>query len=222
VGNGVEGVWVTTDSGFSALAFIDGAGRYLSFDPNGILLDGSIDLSGTSWTFTPPTVRADATGGLPVLFGISGSGAVAPRQTFQGTTTGGGTLSYLYANANALAVSQADMAATWVASGASLAIDAAGALAGSVSTMTLGDCTVTGTVTLLEPGTRKNLYAVSVTLAHTPGGTCKLDTTKPYTGRGAITFANVGTAQAPLYLRSVTLLARTVDDVWLYAVLRKS
>jgi hypothetical protein len=219
VGNGVEGAWVTDDNGFSPIAFVDPTGAYLSFDPAGLLIDGSIGLAGTDWTFDPATVLVTVTGGTPVVLPLSASGTVALRQTFQG---GNGAISYHYANANALAVSQGDLAATWTASGASLAIDATGALAGTASTSAIGDCLITGSITLLDPASHKNLYAVSATLADAPGGTCKLDTTAPYAGRAAITFANVGTAQAPVYQRSITVLARTAGHVWLYAVLGKS
>lgn len=196
----------------SGIAFIDPAGNFLGFQPN--LFDGAVTVAGTNWDFAPGSSWANTSGGVPIVTGLYGTGTVTLRSRFEGSYTlfspgGAGTaFSYDYSVANALAATASDVVGTWSATNLSVSVSSLGALSGTTSGSDFGVCNLTGTVTQVSPGTSKNMFAVSATPSAASSGTCLLDTTRPFTGYAAITFANIGSAGSPLYVRSLTVMVR--------------
>jgi hypothetical protein len=196
------------------LAFIDQADNYLGFE-SGLLFVGGWDVAGLNWSFSSSSVFYSGSGGVPITSGLYGSGSMMPNSQFQGTyalfspSNTPVSFSMDYSIANALAVAPGDLVGTWSSAQASIAIDAGGVVSGSASGPGFNACALSGSVTPQQPGTSKNIYAVSITLADVTPGSCFMDTTRgPYQGYGAITFANTGTSGAPFFVRTFTLLAR--------------
>jgi hypothetical protein len=121
-----------------------------------------------------------------------------------------GDYSGRYDTANALAVSQGDVVGEW---GSSIAPDftlaADGALTVRTTDKTLGYCLLVGTVTQAAPGTRKNLFRVSLTAGPAPnapaGAFCKALPGAAYSGYAFIGAVNVSSTAAPFYKQSVEL-----------------
>jgi hypothetical protein len=94
--------------------------------------------------------------------------------------------------ANALAVSQASVAGTSAVASASITVASDGSLTGATSGTSLGTCTLSGSVTLAEPDTAKNLFLSSVVASG--GSACKLEQGSPYKGFSASCSALPATA----------------------------
>ncbi|WP_334188205.1 DUF4214 domain-containing protein [Noviherbaspirillum sp.] len=214
-GSVMEGLWVNTQSAPGAppgMAFIDGSGNYLGFQGTDVLLTGGWTLSGSDWSFTSASRYYVTSGSVPFAMGLGGSGTVTPRERINGVygavISAGSTpdkpITQLYSNANALAVTQADMAGTWSTSGKSIVVGADGTMTGRFTGAGFGDCMLQGTLTQAAPGTSKNLFVMSVSPSAGPQGACNLDPGWTYTGYAAITLTNVSSAPRPYFKRSVT------------------
>lgn len=226
MGNGVEGLWINAAGANAGLAFIDSAGKYLGFEQTWLLLDGAWTLQGTNWQFDATSKMANTSGGVPLVSGLVGSGTYTAKSLFQGNygfSSPSQSIANNYANANALAVSASDVAGTWSSSaGLSLTVTSAGALTGRYLNAQAGDCALQGTLTQAGAGTAKNLFTVSFVPSNNGAAACNLRmrTASTYEGFASITFTNTGTQAVPVYVRSITLLARE-DVSWLAGELVK-
>jgi hypothetical protein len=222
VGNGREGLWISSGGATQGFAFVTPTDQYLSFIPPsatgtgfGALFDGAWDAAGSNWSFAAGSTFHAGTSSGPVWGGLYGSGTVTPLSQLQGEyrlLSPGATptaFSMDYSVANALAVSAGDIVATWSNGGVTIGIDATGALSGSAQGGSVGSCAMSGSAAAHEPGTSKNFYTVSITLGDVTPNSCLLDKTHgAYQGYGAITLANTGTSESPFLVRSFTLLVR--------------
>jgi hypothetical protein len=115
-----------------------------------------------------------------------------------------------YAPANALAVAQVDAADAVGVAGAygmpgayfTLTVDGSGAFTGRLDDPSWGSCTLTGTITVLEPP--KNMLAVELVAS---GGSCRMWQSSPLTGLGyVVAFQIETTISGPRYGYQLSLL----------------
>jgi hypothetical protein len=195
----------------TGISFIDASNNYLGAQNGALLLYGKWQLSGASWQFDSTSLIANTSGGTPIVAGLAGSGTLNTRVSYSGTYgLISPTLPILdnYSNANALAVSQSDLAGRCASGGLAVDVNSAGVFTGRWTAVSVGDCVLNGTAALATPGSAKNLYAISLTATPASGASCTLSAAGTYAGFAAITFVNNGTPQSPNFVRAVTLLVR--------------
>jgi hypothetical protein len=163
VSTGLEGVWRHSSGTPAGFALFAPDGRFMTTS-----LGGEWTASGLTWTASPP---------------LTVSGSYVP---FRVVSPPG---SDLYSPANALLVSQngapgtVGVAGTWGTSHASptLTVDATGAFTGTTNDLYRGTCSITGTITAIDPP--KNILSVSMVASG--GNDCHLHSS-PLTGLGFI------------------------------------
>ncbi|HEV2612061.1 MAG TPA: DUF4214 domain-containing protein [Noviherbaspirillum sp.] len=231
-GSIIEGLW-TTGSGEpgvpAGMAFIDNAGNYLGFQDIDVLLTGAWTLSASNWSFTASSRYNMTSGSVPFVMGLGGSGTVTPRSRFDGVygaiissgSEPNKPITQSYSNANALAVTQADMTGTWATTEKSIVVSPEGTLTGRFTGNGFGDCVLQGSIIQAAPGTSKNMFTISVTPSSGPQGPCNLNPEWTYTGYAALTFTNVSAAPRPYYKRSVTFVVEKFSR-WFAGELVKS
>jgi hypothetical protein len=223
IGNGVEGFWVAPAGVASGFGFVTPGGGYLAFvaapSTHPALFHGSLVLAGTGWTFAPASRWSISDGTNAYAASLSGTGGVMLRHRFQGRYRTGqsGTdqpLAYDYAQANALAVSQADVAGDWRIDDITLSVDPDGVLTGGTRGERYGRCALRGSLTHNDLGTRKNLFDLSFSAMPTDDPAdppCLLDAAQRFQGHAAVTLSggdNSGMVSLLAHRHSLSLLAR--------------
>ncbi|SOY67336.1 conserved exported hypothetical protein [Cupriavidus taiwanensis] len=208
VGNGSEGLWV----GLMNATLVDRGGKFMHLTASGVI-SGTFQFAGSSWKLSPDSIYESA-----FLSLATGAGTLTPGQRLSGSivrTSSGATtaLANTYDPSNALAVDQAAIAGNWQQSGFAMQIDAAGNLTGTHTSGTR-ICDLHGTVTLAEPGSAKNLYAVSVSAdARASASGCSLTTGMPHKGFAAIRLmpadGSVVITSATRYVRTLVMTGTT-------------
>jgi hypothetical protein len=164
----------------------DGTIAFRSSDFDAVF--GSITTTGVNWTFDTSTRAAYASGFGPMP--VKGSGTFSPKSSMQGKWTWSTELIELgpltYSPANALAVSQASVAGTWIGDdiyyGASITVDEKGEFQGTTTGRYTAQCDISGTIKQAQPGTAKNMFKVSLSTPYSPY--CNL--VSAYTGLGGV------------------------------------
>ncbi|MEW9586302.1 hypothetical protein [Paraburkholderia sp. DGU8] len=147
-----EGIWKSASVATSSYAFVDAQNHLTWINVVGSFAQaeafGPMTVSGTSWTLGQALEFNDLTQTVAPV--TSGSGTFAAKKTLSGSVVINGStsnVSWTYDPANALSVTQQSVAGTWTASSASITIDNAGTISG-----TLSGCTVSGTMLLSTLG----------------------------------------------------------------------
>jgi Putative Ig domain len=204
---------------------------YYSFNasPTYVAADGTIasygffnDLYGTiayptssTWSLSPGGFAIGSFGGATT----SGSGTFIPKTALSGSFTSGtpdslsgsNSSNLSYGIENAIAINGiSDMAGTYQGgSGTSIikfVIDSTGAISGSRGAGTATACTITGNLTLKNPGTQKNMFSITYTPSNASCGLQAL----PYTGLAVASVSN-GTPSGT-YKRMLKTLSRTAGN----------
>lgn len=196
LGTPTEGVWyqagvvggTATKSGASFVEPDHQTMGYFFEDPN--TLAKSITYSGRlnfdeaagTWQFASGTVRQFS----PTAAPLSGSGSYVGRSSLTGSYAAGSGAAATFGpwtydvESNSLAVTPELLARHWGGYGTGdVAIAADGTVTGKfVDGHPYGTCTVTGSITLAEPGTKKNRLEALLTFTNTPREgqpACKFD-----------------------------------------------
>lgn len=226
VGNDSEGIYA---AGVRGLAFVGADGSIARSFTVGTLW-GSLKLTGLDWSFNPDTEFSFLS-----VSQATGSGTFAPKKTMNGTYAYGtrdpadfGPLTYTIENA--LAVSQASVVGTWSNNDSSLGVtvrvDDKGVFTGTTSGAEVGQCTLSGTVALAQPGSAKNMYelklkAVNAAMASKDDCELTLATAGSYVGPAAIGLVPAGVFESNGYFRSLMFLIRSNTGATLLVGLRK-
>lgn len=195
---------------------IDASNYMVAYYAGGSYDFGPLIVNDDTWTLGPGS--AYVSGGFPGA--NAGSGTFSPKNTLTGKTKGIGwplAFNLSYDSANALAVSLPSLAGVWTASFGtkgtmSIGINPDGSFSGQVvkpaGSLSLGSCTVLGSVAQREPGSLKNVFSLSLTAT---GLGCPLQTSGPYQGLGAIFYSSVGASASNGYKRLLTFYTKTAD-----------
>lgn len=200
----------------SRTVIIDASNYMVAYYAGGSYDFGPLIVNGETWTLGQGS--GYVSGGFPGV--NTGSGTFSLNKTLTGTTKGIGwplAFNLSYDSANALAVSLPSLAGVWAASFGtkgtmSIGINPDGSFSGQVvkpaGILSLGSCTVLGSVAQREPGSLKNLFSLSLTAT---GLGCPLQTSTPYQGLGAILYSSVGPSASNGYKRLLTFYTKTAD-----------
>jgi hypothetical protein len=197
-----EGIYTDTSNG---VGLIDSANN-IQYYGNGLLVSGSINKSASTWILNNSAVSVPP----PPTAGITANGTFTPKQSFIATAQSffPKPLSLVYSVDNGFAASQSDLTGNWLYNDGAfrydLAVDASGAITGTVSSFLDTPCTLTGSVQLATPSSQHNLYRMSLT---TGGSSCYLGLNVTYTGLAALTFLAAGNNASNGYLRSLNVVA---------------
>lgn len=203
--SGLEGIWESQD--LMALALFAPDGRFMAVELPVDYWAGEWTASGSTWTpsnaehLHHPDFEPFTAGGAFLPFTSAGPPAVDS-----------------YLSVNALAVSQAGgsgsvaVAGTWGKPDAplSLTVDAAGAFTGTTTGAGYGACTLTGTITVIEPP--KNMLSVAMTVSG--GEACLLWQSGPLTGLGFIDLATIATTSGQGHAYRLRLLIRSAGEYY--------
>ena len=192
-GDDKQGIYEGILGGYT---FVSSAGRMIYRDSFRWVF-GWLDMNGTSWSFRPPTLSLTLSGDDFAF--VTGSGIFSPKKSMSGKySLGGGREEFWgplnYSAANALAVTQGDMAGKWTTTstdgfGMSIEVDAAGNLTGTTAGTTIGTCTVSGTLVQTEPSSSRNMFTVKLKGANAATGAekaCELDQVEEYDGLAGV------------------------------------
>lgn len=190
-----------------SIAFVAPNGEYIEQQLIGFS-GGSMTVGAGTWSFNPGTEYLFVT-----VKAVTGSGVFVPKTSWTGTWQESQSslvqnLRYTnYSDANALSVTQDSAAGLWGATGSELSVqvDAAGNLVGNTTGSTFGACSLAGSLTLLTPGSNRNLFRARLT----PSGdsTCKLAKSE-HVGLGAISFLNTASSGSPVWKRRLMFVVR--------------
>jgi hypothetical protein len=214
-------------SGIFGTAFIDNANNLISSN-----LFSSLQLTGTNWT-----LGADANTYSGFTNPVTGNGSFVSKLSLNGTyarrldPSATNSIDLTYLDANALAVSQSAVAGSWTLGPSagfpnqlSITIDAAGNLNGSVTSQfpaggtSLGNCSLSGSVTHKEPSTFRNMYSFSMSAS---GVDCGLDKNSAYTGLAGITLTPAGIYVSNGVFRTLAFSAKTTTGSTFRGVFKK-
>ncbi|MDP9911644.1 hypothetical protein J2W27_003768 [Variovorax boronicumulans] len=228
VGNDSEGIY----AGVRGIAFV-GTNGSLAGSFLGGTMWGSLKVTGLDWSFNPDTELYVP----PNAYPVTGSGTFTPKKSVDGTyaydnrrPSDVGPLAYTIENA--LAVSQASMTGMWSNTdsspslGVTVQVDGQGVFTGSTSGVQIGQCTLSGTVALAQPGSAKNMYSLTlkaVNAATASTNDCKLTpaATGSYAGPAIIGLVPAGVYDSNGYFRSLMFLIRSNTGATLLVNLRK-
>ena len=187
-GTNAEGIWTTNSLTNRTIALVDPDGNISSLNAIGSIvtsaLYGVISYSPQAWTLTSGLSFNNMLFAYPTN---SGSGTYSPRNTFSGSYVANGATTEFSSNydaANALSVTQQSVAGTWTQSSTSLTIADDGSFTGKLS-----GCDVSGKMLLATPGSNRNMYAVTMSVA--PATYCSVPAGTTYTGNAAILFVPI-------------------------------
>jgi len=201
--SGLEGIW--GGHGTLGLALFAPDGRFMAYDLPTDWWGGAWSASGATWT--PSSAEHLHHPGFEPFTSV---GAWLPF------TSVGPLAADAYLIANAAAVTQAggggsvSVAGTWARpeTSLSLTVDAAGAFTGTTTGGGYGICTLTGTLTVIEPP--KNM--LSVAMAVSGGEPCLLWQSSPLTGLGFIDLETIATPAGLGHKYTLRLLTRSAGQ----------
>jgi hypothetical protein len=209
-GTGPMGIWSTSSGIDKTVGFVDPQNNISYLSTVGGIGSGELfgvaSATSSTWTLTSGVQYSYPLGSRNYYTVSSGSGTYTANQAFSGSYVENGTtqaIAWTYDPANALAVTQADVAGTWTESGTSLTIGSDGTLSG-----TLSNCAVTGTLMLTTAGSNQNLYTMNVT-SGTSGGSCAAAGVT-LSGNAAIVFLPISGSN--LYQRSILFVIHSADN----------
>ncbi|GGP26159.1 hypothetical protein [Silvimonas amylolytica] len=215
VGNGVEGFWTTSasianpTSSAKSLAIIAPNGEMIAFsNATSTYNQGTLNFTGTTWA----AAGERAIGSTDGTF--NDNGTFVPKSSFTDPTSSDLTFD-TYSLANALAVTQADLAGTWGPATSRITVDGSGNFTGM--TLQVGNCNVSGTILQFDASSKKNLFKVLFTATQGVGNTCTLPIGSQFSGLAVIDLLNLGTSAKPSYARALQVLTSVphVDFLWL-------
>lgn len=226
-GNDSQGIYENARS----YTFVTSAGR-LMFKDTFRWVFGSVKVDGLNWSFVDPTMSLDSFGKLEA---VKGSGSFDAKKEMKGEyTAGSSTLASTwgplkYSAANALAVSQQDMAGKWSVDsgdglGMSIDIDASGTVTGTTAGREIGVCSLSGTLLQTEPLSLRNMFNLRVKAANAATGTekaCALDEVESYDGLAGVIFVPASVFESDGHFRTLAFHAGTPTGAFLTNFLRK-
>jgi hypothetical protein len=216
VGNSWEGIYhIGNIDNVLGYVFIAEDGEFTRYDI-GRWLFGSITVSdGGNWEFIGVNpLGAPPLGGAPPPT-LAASGTFTAYTSMQGSFGPLGDDTSLpwgrvdYDLSNSLAVTPSSLQGRWRSSNGDMTLefDEDGILiSGTTSGTGYGTCTLSGTVQQSSPGTRKNLFRLTLSGQNAATGTepqCDLRPEDTYTGLGAIILTMTGFFSAPSYYREL-------------------
>jgi hypothetical protein len=204
--SGLEGIWESQDG--MALALFAPDGRFMAVELPVDYWGGEWTVSGSTWTPSNAEHLHH-----PDFEPFTASGAFLPF------TSVGPPADEGYLSANALAVSQAGgggsvgVAGAWGKPEASLSltVDAAGAFTGATTGAGYGACTLTGTITVIEPP--RNMLSVAMTVSG--GEACLLWQSSPLSGLGFVDLETTVTGSGQGHAYRLRLLTRSAGQYYL-------
>jgi len=214
-GNDTQGIY----ENMHGFTFVSSKGRLIYKDVSQWIF-GSVEIDGSNWKFRVPTMSRDSR--FDRLDLVSGSGKFEFRKSMNGSYTryGENSASQLsaltYSAANALAVTQNDLAGKWTADsadfGMSIEVDASGAITGRTTGSQMGMCNLSGTIVQTESGTSRNLFDVRFSVTNAASGAekaCYVPDGRTFVGLGGVVMLPVSIfdeegAYRTLYFHSAT------------------
>jgi hypothetical protein len=209
-GTGPMGIWSTSSGIARTTGFVDPQNNISYLSVEGSVGSGEFfgvaSATSSTWTLTSGVQYFYPLDFSHYYTATSGSGSYVAKQAFSGSYLENGNtqaIAWTYDPANALAVTQADVAGTWTETGTSLAIGSDGTLSGTVS-----NCAVTGTLLLTTAGSNQNLYTMNLT-SGASGANCAA-AGETLSGNAAIVFLPISGSN--LYQRTILFVLHSADN----------
>lgn len=209
-GGGLEGGWASS----KAVVFVSPQGPFYSiakeFSPSAIQVydwaKGTMSAtSATQWRIVDGAADRDS-GYLPgTSYSQSALGSYAAKFSIGGFL-GGVSISGAYSDENARAVDLGSLQGRWSYDGVTLVVNESGAVTGMTDHSTTGSCAIAGLFTEASPGTKKNMFHLTLEVTAKPSATqaaCKY--LGSHAGLVMVTRSNVGVSSS-VYSDSLALM----------------